>query len=257
MERLSRRCFLTGICAGATALSLLGQNQGFCNGSIDPFDRFPEKIPGATEVKKYPVQCAKHCLVHIRQLHYSSHVLNDSRALRKIELHQKEIYKILDYLRERGIADSVYLEGVTPNSYEEFNSLDPEVYYVTAPLSMVLEGKFNPKLEDYEAYIRGWKELEETDEVGVNCLDDREDSILRSVHNNPDYFSLVVFGGLHAWGGKKSCGESYPIMGRKSFRDNIYEWNNANPKDKISLIEVTPNRYPTFKVTDLLSFIRK
>ena len=72
--------------------------------------------------------------------------------------------------------------------------------------------------------------------------DDREDAFIEIIGSHDESLCIIAFGAAHAWGGKKSCGDSFSLGDRYSERDNIDTWNSANPDRKISLIEITPYR---------------
>lgn len=97
-------------------------NQGLRN--------FPEKISGAEAVRKYGVTGAQYALVHVRQEH--SKEFNSSQAtktlmtqadLERVNGIQKRIYNILDELKQKGIIDSVYLEGHSKDLWERIEKL--------------------------------------------------------------------------------------------------------------------------------------
>jgi hypothetical protein len=74
-------------------------------------------------------------------------------------------------------------------------------------------------------------------------LDDREDIVLDTMRSKYHEGSLAVvcFGGAHDFGGKETKGASYIGIGRKSFRDNLYEMKEQGIP--ISLIEIVPQGY--------------
>ena len=74
-------------------------------------------------------------------------------------------------------------------------------------------------------------------------MDDREDSTLEIITKQDKPIAILVYGGLHAFGGKESCGEDYSLDDRISYCDNIAEWNKKHPEEKMSLIEITPESY--------------
>jgi len=88
---------------------------------------FPNSLPRTASIRKFEVPGAKHCLVHIRQLHLVEYDLNKSseilpnftqeKNLKKLNSHQQEIYQILDNLRTNSGINSVYLEGIDSNNW--------------------------------------------------------------------------------------------------------------------------------------------
>lgn len=97
-------------------------------------ETFPNEIPGASQVVKYKIPEAKYCLVHIRQAHglefldqipgaTKSPTVDSIKAALKepVEKVQGDIYKVLNYLMDKISLDSVYCEGVTKTTEEEWN----------------------------------------------------------------------------------------------------------------------------------------
>ncbi len=115
-------------------------------------------------------------------------------------------------------------------------------YFYGGGLRLVLEGKIDPKFEDLCLNHKAYKEIEKG-KLGLAVFDDREDDILKTIAQGTDRIAVVEFGGAHAWGGKKSCGENYSLAGRKSYKDNIAEWNKAHPEQRFCLVEITPRGY--------------
>ena len=74
---------------------------------------FPTNIPGAGTITRYEVDGAKHCLVHIRQLHHPP--LDSLRFGKKrtpIIAVQQDIYAILSHLIQKSKLTNVYEEGI-------------------------------------------------------------------------------------------------------------------------------------------------
>lgn len=116
-------------------------------------------------------------------------------------------------------------------------------YYYGGGLRLVLEEKIEPRFEDLSLNNKSFEEFKRTKKLGYAILDEREDAILRSIVKNGDKLAVVEFGGIHAWGGRESCGKSYSLVGRKSYKDNIAEWNKECPDKKFCLIEIVPRGY--------------
>ncbi len=155
--RTSRRSFLK---AGLAFLA--GAGLGGCSGRRDSgvetsgveamIKSFPEEIPGASRVVKYPVKGAKTCVVHIRQEHLvgfnpNSYVdgahgfhINSQEELERVNYYQEQIYKILKYLKDKEITSSVYIEGMTPEIWDRINreGLLEKILY---PINEELEDK--------------------------------------------------------------------------------------------------------------------
>jgi len=74
-------------------------------------------------------------------------------------------------------------------------------------------------------------------------LENRENIFLQMMSASKDPLVILVFGGVHAFGGEKSFGKYYYLKDRISLIDNLYYWNRSNPDKKISLIEIVPQNY--------------
>ncbi len=114
-------------------------------------------------------------------------------------------------------------------------------YAYGGELRLVYEGKLKPGFEDESALEQAEKELNATGKPGVAVYDRREDALLEIISGQGSPLAVVPFGGFHAWGGKKSCGEGYDMSERESGKDNLFEWNRLHPDKKFSLIEVVPD----------------
>jgi hypothetical protein len=87
---------------------------------------FPQVIPGARSVIKYETPGAKHCLVHIMQMHLSdpedlSAPTQENGKIR-INYVQRNIYNILEALKQNSMIDSVYLDGMAQEYWESITS---------------------------------------------------------------------------------------------------------------------------------------
>ncbi len=91
------------------------------------FESFPDQIPGAASIEKFPTEGASHCLVHIQIVHgepwfqifehygadENSRITKESimRSIENVQPIRRDTKKILEYLfRDQGIK-SIYLEG--------------------------------------------------------------------------------------------------------------------------------------------------
>jgi hypothetical protein len=74
-------------------------------------------------------------------------------------------------------------------------------------------------------------------------LDHRENMFLQIISEYKNPLVVLVFGGIHAFGGEQSFGKHYYLKDRLSLIDNIYYWNKYHPDKKISLIEIIPENY--------------
>ncbi len=109
-------------------------------------------------------------------------------------------------------------------------------------LKLGVEGKLKILPAEKEVRNREEKEPSLRDKIYTDT-DLREDAFLEIAARQRFCIIYVVFGGAHAWGGKTSCGVEYDLSGRLSEKDNLAVWNAANPKNKLSLIELTFKSY--------------
>ncbi|MBU1245638.1 MAG: hypothetical protein ABIJ20_04650 [Nanoarchaeota archaeon] len=92
------------------------------------FKEFPNEIPGMASIERYNVEDAKHCLVHIRSVHYSdpengekwAHLQGVSEVIPWLTKHyswinecQKNTYTLIDYLISNLDLQEIYVEGYT------------------------------------------------------------------------------------------------------------------------------------------------
>lgn len=143
----------------------------------------------------------------------------------------KEINPSASYNDVQRIKKKVALEIAESGYYKETKT------YFHGPHELYFEGRI--QLRPAEKMDTG--EIDLDDEEAVNDL--RENSLLEIISEYGDTVAVTVFGGGHAFGGPESCGQGYDMTGRKSYRDNIAEWNKMNPSRKFSLIEVVPASY--------------
>ena len=69
-------------------------------------------------------------------------------------------------------------------------------------------------------------------------MDACEDAFLKITAKDPNQIIVVLYGYDHAWGGKTSFGRTY--KDRDSIKDNIAAYNEENPTNQLSLIEIVP-----------------
>lgn len=259
---------------------------------------FPTQIDGARLIKKYDVEDAKYCLVHVLQSHVSDESsFEDYLFLDKnVVAVQRDIYSITCSLHDTISLDEVYVEGLTENLLPDISALKGRRFEVSelkgfSELSAekkVLVSKYYSNLMDSQGALRAvleglvsarpgesssiqdqlnlgsWGEVKPliphlvADYLGIAKRNEiisedlrdkilypwfeiREDFVIGSIASRNRPYGVVVYGALHAWGGNKSCGPSYPIGERVLLEDNIAKWNANNPDRKFSLIEVFPN----------------
>jgi hypothetical protein len=93
-----------------------------------------------------------------------------------------------------------------------------------------------------DKYIESYNKYMDKDFI-YNIAENRENIFIKKMTSSKDPVAICVLGGLHAFGGIKSCGQYYNEKDRLSITDNIYLWNIHNSNKKISLIEITPMNY--------------
>jgi hypothetical protein len=239
---------------------------------------FPDEIPGIRSVDKYENPGAEICLVHIRNTHF---VFNLDLLLELLKLQgtekeltiqhlkeeysqvnrvQKNVHRALSFLIEEYGLRQIRCEGITQSTREE----DIQKNYSGVLEVLVMSGIFAKEKEagDLESfrYIPGAEILLHLDgklkllsavkaEIEDKALKDRalwydprEDAFLDIAVGSREKVVSVLFGSRHAFGGRKSCGRAYSLVGRVSDKDNLAAYVKGNGL-RFSLIELTPNRY--------------
>jgi len=152
-NHISRQDLLVGAAegiVGATVLAsgIYGATRIFGETNAEKALRqFPDRIHGAVRVDKYPVEGARHCLVHIKTFHHSTKGQKDKirksfEELRNrgidtefdvekyLELADEYAYlayenigKIIDHLRRTIPIEEIYIEGVSVEGEQEIDKL--------------------------------------------------------------------------------------------------------------------------------------
>lgn len=258
---------------------------------------FPEQIPGAMKVEKRIVPGSSHCVVHVRQVHKNDRslleVLDDPRinpeteAGRKylaevkaslelfeqrgklvLEIVQGDIYDILVSLNDQGLMECVYVEGFTDDSMRKMKKqLDTakslaavqNITKYSGPLLMYYEKKgdirgaedadLNERANAYmdDLIMKAERaEISEADllfkeDKGTVVFDDRENYVHDKGHRETKIGITTVYGADHDW------------------TNNLYEWNEAHPNDRYSLIVISPTGLEESESLDkdLKEFFRK
>ena len=245
------------------------------------FDMFPEYLDGSKVTAKMKVPGAKYLAVHIRQKHhvYGFDLLESFKSEykgisaerekeflksvvstnhREVNMVQKEIYETLRELSGYGIRkvwgegktnftnpeDTELLysyalfcilkdDGIDPLSLsrKEFRELVNEIIYVPG-------GEMKSAVDRYITLLPGENEILNKNAVNTLYSQDeakrelllfkaREDYLLKKIveYRNENPIVPFTFGAHHCFG------------------DNIVNWNEINPEDKFSLIELTPYSY--------------
>jgi hypothetical protein len=206
---------------------------------------FPDRLLGAEKIVKYPFNDAKHCLVHIKQIHLNEHENNiDKINDPSVAKNQRNIYNILNSLISIKKLNEVYSEGLTADykkgieNCKKEQKLENFLIDSDAQLALYISGKLellvaeNPEDFNGAAYIlsEGLKVVKKGDKQKAIVLnkelkryqEKRENYVLELMDKQKDPLNVCVYGAAHDW------------------KDNISEWNSKHPNDKFSLIEVYP-----------------
>lgn len=208
---------------------------------------FPEKIPGARSVKKYHVPGAKHTLVHINQCHFVQDQEFPQKESDMINRTHDNIYQIIRFLAENNKVDKVYYEGMISESApsldkhqtnQDMIDLMPSAgRLMLENIVSILPFENSFLVSEYLNDGHSDKELRRYQEFH----DKREDHLLGNVSERNQPYAVVVLGGAHEFGSKKSVNPilGIPFLRRSCGKNNIEEWNKQH-EDKFSFIEVTP-----------------
>ena len=206
---------------------------------------FPDRLPGAGKIVKYPFNDAKHCLVHIKQIHLNEHENNiDKIKDPSVARNQRNIYTILKSLISIKRLNEVYSEGLTVDYKKGIENckkgpgIENFLIDSDAQLALYASGKLellvaeNPEDFNGAAYIlsEGLKAVKKGDKQKAIVLNEelnryqekRENYVLELMDKQKNPLNVCVYGAAHDW------------------KNNISEWNSKHPNDKFSLIEVYP-----------------
>jgi len=221
---------------------------------------YPEQPTGVRQVNKYFVDDSKYVLIHVKQNHYTPFLLDDSLKLSVVRC-QNDIVDFFKYMEGK---ENILAEG-NPNyirvvddaekdlaKFEMFNEMgvefanDDVVKQKKEKVDKYHRELEQGRLEDYSK-ITATDILNYHDEANVYDAED--------VEINEKRFDEVMEKGLGEWNEKAedlvveraySLGQEIPVIytvfgSGHSFRNNVDEWNENNPDEKMSLIEVVPN----------------
>ncbi len=202
------------------------------------FVKFPTAIPGIASMQKFWHPRARHTLVVIRDYHEISDMTPELKASAVAVQH--DIARCLECLMDHPACrlTHVYCEGITPGVDTGHNETlqlvrreqlqgvyTQEQIDLDAALSVGLtKGLLIRAAENAELNVRGLDPdviIPETPEA-KEIWEQREDVVLRSVHEHDDHFAVVKYGASH------------------DFVDNVRQWNTERPSDAFSLIVLTP-----------------
>ena len=194
--------------------------------------RFCSRIPGAASVDHTGGPTARHCLVHIRQIHPTDDMSpTDTRKVRDIQM---DIYDIVKFfVAELGLHE-VYEEGITDAPQYDPGSISRRD--LGACRQLLVEGKIRLKAAEIResaqraraaAELPNWEEdyLAALRDFFHWTMEEREDALLELIHRAGDRIALTVYGAGHDW------------------RDNVKSWNQRHPEEPFALIEITPASY--------------
>ena len=238
---------------------------------------FPDTLPGAAKVEKYPVQNAQKVLVHVRNIHdgwYGHGRLPTNHAAHPYMCQtQEEIYQILTNLVSTMKINTLYSEGQVGDNFAEdaladertlvrdrekkdLESYASDRYRTDVVGRIILTKEVHTRgTESPQALQRGYDVAAE-DNITLGkfvkyVVDGREDGVLERLSEHQDPLAVLVYGGGHCFGGTMTCGPNYRKEMSQSNdplerviyavnKDNIAAWNALHPKNKVALIEVIP-----------------
>lgn len=239
---------------------------------------FPNKLPGAKSVHKYITPGARHCLVHVRYMHWDTEA--SKSGLEEVKKVQAKVYNIVSHLIENHEVNKIYLEGLTPKTAPIFN-VCAGIKYISKNPESVYDPNFNDRvpedlrdlesveknnpvlfesysfLESIQDYHFMYRLASETDKFEVLASEDvdtyKKSLKLKNLRKNPFWFIITELTGSfqkvmeereNHFLGISSRGESplsVVIFGHyHRWENNIQKWNSQYPDYKFSRIEVTP-----------------
>ena len=243
----------------------------------DFFLRFPDKLEGAAEVRKFWVDGAEICLLHVKQSHSSPQITvghgdNDLHftivgdpersELERIDEVQSRVYKILTTLikdfgiqgiriegafdvpaGDPGPKEPITARGVTLARYQQLQALTGLNFYPGAAGKLVTEGKVNALAADSLFIMQAAESLRAqwtSFESIWQINKDREIFLLDKASASSEPVQVTVYGFLHYFGRgpDHAVGFPYSTIDAKS---NLATWNEAHPDRRIALIEIIPD----------------
>lgn len=282
MKRSRLRDLLgAGLVFLASALPITSYSQNTCNEARQVISSFPDSLPNGVKVKKYIVDGAKSCLVHVKQLHNADRYRTPEEEQFMLQS-QSEIYNTLTNLSTIIPITEIYCEGHIQNSgFFAFDSERKELLKMEGSPEELAKERYpwasfarlaithNVKVAGAET-ASGYKDAQEimegrksasAREFNLKVLQNREDIAIDLASKSENPFKIVLYGAGHSFGGRESCGKGYefPTPTTREDRilasldiDNLYKWNTAHPDNKFSLIVLT-----TPAVTDFERYERE
>tara|TARA_Y100000310_G_C20502386_1_gene724652 strand:- start:93 stop:791 length:699 start_codon:yes stop_codon:yes gene_type:complete len=215
---------------GFVGVTLLGIAS--ISGGSTPVNKFLDylgNLSSTEDIEKHRDPNAQHCLVHIKSPHeippYSKHYGTPEAAEwdRRIQLTKRSVYHVLSQLIDTYQFETVYPEGrfvYQGRVLREDNAslCDPRIMALTADINGMDKLFYGCDLAPSLKY----KSPSETIEARKLGNEEREDTLLRLIDENNDAIAVTVYGAGHSW------------------VDNVERWNDTNPDNTFSLVEIYP-----------------
>lgn len=218
---------------------------------------FPERLPGAKRIDKYPIQGAVKTIVFIRQDHYEKDLTK--KELKAVEKNHYNIYLSLSHLIEHNGLEYVYDEWFTKYDVDD-NGMPIQIKNMIRDMNTYDKNtrayKFNKKMFDRRMAYCATEKLAAEGKLKIKpsetfegyhwgTMDKREDIALEFLSKDEEIWLVLLFGYSHDPLGEDSYGTNYSLRRRKSKKDNVAVWNKANPDKMFSVIEVESNGTPS------------
>jgi hypothetical protein len=213
-------------------------------------------VDGVESVERYSVSGSDTTLVHVRQRHYHPLVIEEEIKQNTIDCQND----IIDMFQNIEGKEDVLVEGNSSyRDHLEFERFELQRYrgfheqgvnFVNDDVMEIMENRVKYIEETLEkGRIDEYGRVSATDilsyngEINIHDAETDELNEKRSMEN-----------GLGEWNEKTEDyvveraasmgGVVYTVFGgAHSFRNNIDDWNEANPENKVSLVEITPETY--------------
>ncbi|MFT4312212.1 MAG: hypothetical protein ACMXYF_03200 [Candidatus Woesearchaeota archaeon] len=202
-----------------------------------------ETISHARAIRRYGVANSRWNLVHIKQFHFSQD-LPPSQYPLVIDC-QRDIESILIQLYKKNSSLDIFLEGfeevLTPKQANQFKQNVQEPLLFGGAITFCAKKRIS-------LYPTACKDLESCSDTQIHHPDECErrrklfalESIAR---RQPTTDPILIYGGIHSFGGVRSCGYAFTDPLLQSHHDALYEWNETHPDQKFSLVEITPQHF--------------
>ncbi len=155
-------------------------------------EEFHANIPSVGSVMRYNVNGAKHCLVHVKQMHYADGI--DDKLLEKVNAVQHDIYPTLSLMVDNYGLRKVYREGVTKetiNTYKEgvnqiaqIKKLEIEILESIEDSQRMRDSLFDNEKEKYTSTIN--ERVQEGEKVLSDCR-----KLYKKLKTDAGYFEAI------------------------------------------------------------------